>query len=132
MGLIMVPSVACVGHYFRRRRAFALGIIASGSSIGGIVLPLQLCIGTPALGECLSRARSRSMFKTSGFGWAVRTSAFIIFALLVVSSCLLRSRLPPKKGGPILDYTVLRNDWPLVFLTLSAFCSQLCVDLSSS
>src|SRR5438105_3915769 len=31
------PSVACISHWFRKRRAIAMGILYSGSSVGGVV-----------------------------------------------------------------------------------------------
>ncbi|KAK4228110.1 major facilitator superfamily domain-containing protein [Podospora fimiseda] len=40
--LITVPSFALVSQYFENNRAAALGIVVSGSSIGGIVFPITL------------------------------------------------------------------------------------------
>lgn len=38
--MIFYPAVGCVSTWFFRRRAFALGIMASGSSLGGVYAPL--------------------------------------------------------------------------------------------
>jgi MFS transporter, MCT family, solute carrier family 16 (monocarboxylic acid transporters), member 10 len=41
-GMCFNLAVALPTHYFHRRRAFALGIQASGSSVGGTVLPIMV------------------------------------------------------------------------------------------
>jgi MFS family permease len=33
-GFLFIPSVAIIATYFRKRRSFAIGLAASGSSIG--------------------------------------------------------------------------------------------------
>ena len=39
-GAIFGPSIAIVGHWFKKRRAIALAIVAIGSSAGGTVMPI--------------------------------------------------------------------------------------------
>jgi MFS family permease len=39
IGTIFLPSVSIIPQWFQRRRAFATGIVISGSSIGGICFP---------------------------------------------------------------------------------------------
>lgn len=57
MGLIQFPFMAAVIQYFDRRRAAALGVVISGSSIGGVVMPLAL---------------SKMLNSTNlGFGWSI-------------------------------------------------------------
>lgn len=58
-----------------------MGLVAIGSSIGGVIFPAILIKGIP----------------TIGFQWAVRTCALIILILLVFACFTLRSRFPPKK-----------------------------------
>lgn len=70
-----------------------MGIASTGSSLGGIVLAIQL----------------RRQFVTVGFPWAVRTSAFICLALLAAANLCLRTRLPPKRGGKVVDFSVYRD-----------------------
>ncbi|OCB87716.1 MFS general substrate transporter [Sanghuangporus baumii] len=55
------PALSIVGHYFKRRRALAMGIVAAGSSVGGVCLPIMF---------------SR-LFGTIGFAWSVRVAALI-------------------------------------------------------
>ena len=57
IGLLFVPSISVVTHYFTRRRAIAMGIVLSGSSLGAIV-------HTVMLNELLGRS--------TGFPWAIR------------------------------------------------------------
>jgi MFS family permease len=57
IGLLFVPSISIVTHYFTRRRAIAMGIVSSGSSLGAIVHTAML----NKLLDC-----------PAGFSWAIR------------------------------------------------------------
>lgn len=39
---IFTPAIACITTWFRQRRGLALGIVAGGSSLGGVFLPIML------------------------------------------------------------------------------------------
>ncbi|KAJ6014890.1 hypothetical protein N7540_009481 [Penicillium herquei] len=41
-GMILYPSFRCVATWFQERRALAMGITASCSSLGGVVLPILI------------------------------------------------------------------------------------------
>ncbi|KAK7414545.1 hypothetical protein QQX98_006572 [Neonectria punicea] len=82
MGLLTFPSMAAVSQYFDKRRAAALGVAISGSSIGGVVIPL-------ALSKMLTGS-------SLGFGWTVRIVGFVMLPLLVFSCVTVKSRLPPR------------------------------------
>jgi len=58
-----------------------MGLVAMGSSFGGVILPIMLIQLIPQI----------------GFGWAMRTCAFLILALLVVSNLTVQSRLKPSR-----------------------------------
>lgn len=73
----MVPS-----HWFLRRRAFANGLVASGSSIGGTVLPIA--------------ARKLIDHPNVGFPWCMRIFGFLGLATLIPSYFALRQRLVPQ------------------------------------
>jgi MFS family permease len=62
-GIAFIPAASSVSHWFRRRRATALGVLATGSSIGGIVYPVMI----------------NHLFPKIGFVWTVRAgSSFIV------------------------------------------------------
>lgn len=82
MGFLMFPALAAVSQYFDKRRAAALGLAVSGSSVGGIVLPI-------ALSKMLNSS-------SLGFGWSVRIVAFAILPLLSISCVTIKARLPPR------------------------------------
>lgn len=82
MGLLQFPAFAAVSQYFDKKRAAALGIVISGSSVGGIVIPIllsKLLNGT-----------------TLGFGWSVRVVGFLMVPFLCFASFTVRPRLPSR------------------------------------
>ncbi|ORY71475.1 monocarboxylate permease-like protein [Pseudomassariella vexata] len=82
MGLLQIPAFAAVSQYFDKNRAAALGLVASGSSIGGIVIPIAL---------------SKMLNETSlGFGWSVRIIGFLILPFMVLACLGIKARLPPR------------------------------------
>jgi len=86
-GMAFMPSVAIVGTYFSTRRSTAMGITATGSSIGGIIYPIVL----------------KKLIEELGFRWAVRVMAFIMLGTLLISVAVMRPRLPPRKSGPLIN-----------------------------
>ncbi|KAJ7263671.1 major facilitator superfamily domain-containing protein [Mycena haematopus] len=80
-GVMYVPSIAVVSHYFQRRRALAMVIVATGSSLGAVIHPVML-------NNTLSSS-------SLGFGNAVRASAGLVSVLLVIACLLMRPRLSP-------------------------------------
>ncbi|KAI0634088.1 MFS general substrate transporter [Trametes polyzona] len=78
IALLFSPSLAVLGHWFRKRRALAIGLTTGGSASGGVIFPILLEQLIPKL----------------GFGWAVRITAFILLACLIVSCLTIRTRLP--------------------------------------
>ncbi|KAI8989624.1 major facilitator superfamily domain-containing protein [Trametes punicea] len=78
ISLLFNPSIAVLGHWFRHRRALAIGLTTGGSALGGVLLPIIL----------------GRLMPTLGFGWAVRVVAFILAGCLVVACLTIRTRLP--------------------------------------
>lgn len=64
-GALFITATSVLPSYFSKKRALAMGISASGSSLGGVMYPIVFTYVQPVL----------------GFGWAVRIIGFI--AILV-------------------------------------------------
>ncbi|UNI19036.1 hypothetical protein JDV02_005256 [Purpureocillium takamizusanense] len=80
---IFLSTIGCVSGWFDRRRGLAFGVLATGSSVGGVVLPIML---------------SR-LISSAGYAWAMRIGAFLIAALLSVANVFIRLRQGiPKRG----------------------------------
>ncbi|KAK0120176.1 hypothetical protein ONS95_011582 [Cadophora gregata] len=106
MGLVQFPALAAVSQYFDKKRSAALGVAVSGSSIGGVVIPIAL---------------SKMLNSTSiGFGWSVRIIAFIITPLMAISCITIKARLPPRTTTFFIGsaFRSVRYD----LLIISLFC----------
>ncbi|KAI1609995.1 major facilitator superfamily domain-containing protein [Exophiala viscosa] len=82
-GCLFQPSVAIVSQYFERRRAFAMGIVQAGASLGGILTPIMV----------------NKLIPKVGFGWGVRSVGFLVFGLLVIANLSVSTRLPSRRRG---------------------------------
>ncbi|CDO77904.1 hypothetical protein BN946_scf184692.g2 [Trametes cinnabarina] len=82
IALLFSPSIAVLGHWFRRRRALAIGLTTGSSAVGGVVFPIIL----------------EQLIPRVGFGWAVRIIAFILLVCLSVACLTIRTRLPLSRN----------------------------------
>jgi MFS family permease len=105
-GLQFCPSMALVSTYFVKRRAFALGFTALGSCTGGVIFPV-------IVQQCLP---------TLGFPWTIRIIGFIMLVSNIVTIALYRTRLPPRKAGPLVDWASFR-ELPYALYCAGAFFS---------
>lgn len=76
--LLFTPSIACVGHFFYRKRGNATGVASTAGALGGIVFPLLL----------------QSLIPKLGFAWATRIMGFILLFLCILANLFITSRLP--------------------------------------
>ncbi|THC92341.1 hypothetical protein EYZ11_008185 [Aspergillus tanneri] len=76
------------GQYIKVKRGLAMGIVISGSSIGGVIWPI-------AINELLKKPNV-------GFGWTMRIVAFIMIPLLIIS-CLCCRPPAPSSVAPALQ-----------------------------
>jgi MFS family permease len=74
------PATNCAISWFLKKRAFAVGIVAAGSGLGGVILPIMV----------------NKLIPKVGFGWAMRIVAFLQLGLLVLANLTVRSRIPPR------------------------------------
>ncbi|KZT43090.1 MFS general substrate transporter [Sistotremastrum suecicum HHB10207 ss-3] len=73
MGFVYSPTMAVVSRHFHRRRSFAIGLVASGSSMGGVLYPIML----------------NHLFKSVGFRKAVLINASMNTTLLAIANFLI-------------------------------------------
>jgi MFS family permease len=80
---IFFAATPSVSTWFLHRRALALGLMVSGSGLGGVIFPIMV----------------DHLVNQVGFGWAMRSSAFLILGLLIIANITISSRLQhhPKK-----------------------------------
>ncbi|KAG5756173.1 hypothetical protein H9Q72_001070 [Fusarium xylarioides] len=93
--LLNSPAFASIAHFFDIWRGFATGIAMTAGSIGGIIFPIIM----------------QKLLPTIGFGWTVRVLGFIILALTVPCTLLMKSRLPRQEKVISIwpDLTVFSN-----------------------
>ncbi|KAF4337535.1 monocarboxylate transporter 2 [Fusarium beomiforme] len=92
--------------WFFNRRAAAYGIMVSGSSLGGVVLPIMM----------------DKMIKSVGFPWMMRTMAFMFLVLLSISCVTVKSRLPPRpKPFIVKDYINGLGELPILTTIIGFF-----------
>ncbi|KAH8895878.1 riboflavin transporter MCH5 [Thozetella sp. PMI_491] len=90
--------------WFNKKRAAAFGIMAAGSSLAGVVLPILMT----------------KMTESVGFPWALRTVAFIFMALLTVTCLTVKSRMPHKPKPFVLSNYTVAFKKPVFTLTVIA------------
>lgn len=105
MGFLQFPAMAAVSQFFNKKRAAALGIAISGSSIGGVVIPI-------ALSKMLNSS-------SLGFGWSVRIVGFIMIPLLGFACVAIKARLPPRNTRLFLWGAFKEPKFVLLTLALS-------------
>lgn len=86
-GCLFVPSVAILSTYFTTRLATAMGIAASGSSLGGVIYPIVF----------------RQLLPRIGFAWTTRTIGFIILGTLLLPNLCMRMRVLPATSRSLHD-----------------------------
>jgi MFS family permease len=92
-GLMFCPTLALLSTYFSKKRGLALGIAASGSATGGLVFPSIV----------------QQLLPRIGFPWTVRIVGFIVAGTLMIVNTFMRTRLPPRRAGPLVEWAAFRE-----------------------
>lgn len=92
-GILFTPTIALVATWFGPRRGLAIGLATTGNSAGGIVYPLIV----------------RQLIPRVGFAWTVRTLGLVTFVCLGTTLVSMRSRLPPRRSGPLVEWSAFRE-----------------------
>ncbi|KAM5497547.1 hypothetical protein McanMca71_007299 [Microsporum canis] len=103
---IFNPAMAAPQTYFREKRGLIAGLTVAGSSLGGVIFPLMVQHLLPSL----------------GFGWTMRTCAFLILGMLVYADLTITSNL---SHGPrpfkLMDYFRPLNELNFSLMWFSMF-----------
>ncbi|TIA03892.1 monocarboxylate permease-like protein-like protein [Aureobasidium pullulans] len=99
-------SMNSATSWFLKKRALVLGLLAAGSSLGGVIMPIMV----------------QRLIPRVGFGWAMRSVAFLILFMLVVANLTVTSRFPhsPK---PLVFKEFVRpfGELPFLLVTIGSF-----------
>ncbi|PWN28432.1 MFS general substrate transporter [Jaminaea rosea] len=98
-GIVFSLSVAVPAQWFSRRRATAFGILATGSSMGGVIFPIMI----------------NKLLPQVGFGWTMRIVGFIGVGMLTFSWFTLKTRLPPSIDVKAVGWKNVRFFDPAAF-----------------
>lgn len=103
-GLLFCPTLSLMSTYFTKKRSLAIGIAASGSATGGLVFP----------------AIVQQLLPKIGFPWTVRVLGFVMLILQAVTLTFSRTRLPPRKSGPLVEWGAFK-ELPYLLFSIGMF-----------
>ncbi|ROT35098.1 MFS general substrate transporter [Sodiomyces alkalinus F11] len=103
-GAAATVSMSAVISWFDRYRATAFGVMMSGSSVGGIVLPIMI----------------PKLIDRVGFPWAMRVVGLLFLFMLSISCLTIRSRLPPRPKPFVLKEYGMSLREPAMAATVAA------------
>lgn len=103
-GLVFAPTIANVSSYFVKRRTMAISLGACGGGTGGIVFPLM----------------ARQLLPHISFGWTLRAMGLVELVVYVIVLLLVRTRLPPRRSGPLVEIAAFK-ELPFSFFALGMF-----------
>ncbi|KAI1180974.1 MFS general substrate transporter [Nemania sp. FL0916] len=92
-GFLFCAAITTVATYFSKKRSFAIGLSAAGSVSGGLIYP----------------AMARQLLPQIGFPWTIRAMGFVMVASMVFVTAFMRSRLPPRRIGSLVEWSAFRE-----------------------
>ena len=92
-GCLFVPAVSILPSYFTTKIGMAIGLAASGSSMGGIIYPIVFYRLVPRI----------------GFAWSVRVLGFMALGTLLLPIFVMRTRVQPPKARALIDLTAFTD-----------------------
>ncbi len=106
LNCIFQAGTSTIPTWFFKKRGLAFGIMAAGSGLGGVIIPIMASHLIPEI----------------GYAWTLRTFGFMILALMAIAAVTVKSRLPPRPRPFRLHVFVEPwKDTKFVLVTLSGF-----------
>jgi len=106
LNCIFNASVGTVATWFFKNRGAAFGIMAAGSSLGGVIFPIM----------------TNHLIDQVGFGWSMRIVAFLILGLLIIANLTIKSRLPPTpRSFEFMHFVTPFKETPYWTLVVACF-----------
>ncbi|OTB09045.1 hypothetical protein M426DRAFT_316339 [Hypoxylon sp. CI-4A] len=104
MGILYMPGLSVPSSYFKSKKPLAVAIIASGAGSGGLVYPAMV----------------QQLLPRVGFGWTIRSMAFVTLFVSILINLLLRVRVPARRSGPLADLHAFK-ELPYIFFCVGFF-----------
>jgi predicted MFS family arabinose efflux permease len=92
-GCLFIPSITILPQYFKRKRALANGIAASGSSIGGVLFPVIFY----------------QLEGKIGFPWTIRVMGLLSLVTCTISISVMRLRFRPQDKRALLQVSAFKE-----------------------
>lgn len=105
-GCLFTPVLSTAASYFTTKRMFALAIVTTGTSTGGMIFP----------------AIAERLLNTTGFSWMIRVMGFVMLFNAIIILLLLRPRVPPRKGGPFVEWKAFLDPVYTLYVAGAFFC----------
>ncbi|KAF9266671.1 MFS general substrate transporter [Marasmius fiardii PR-910] len=106
MGLLFMPTLSIASHYFKKRRALAMGIMLSGGSLGAAIYPILL---------------NPLFMGNVGFAWGVRAASFLNLGFFTIANIIMKTRLPPRTNKKPIDMKEIFTDVPYMICNAGSF-----------
>jgi len=109
-GLCFTPALSVPSTWFLKKRGLAIGLVVSGTSLGGVIWPI-------AINRMLN-------FNRVSLGWTLRMVGFIQLALMIAATILIKSRLPRnllKDPPPVTKFLKDRTSMIFIFAAFLMF-----------
>jgi hypothetical protein len=107
-GCVFCPALAVLAPYWSKRRMIAIGIAACGSATGGLIFPSMV----------------RQLLPSVGFGWTMRAIGFVQLGTMIVAGFCLKPRIPPRRGGKLVEWSAFKELDYTFYATGSFFVSS--------
>ncbi|KAI8715921.1 RF-PROK-I domain-containing protein [Fusarium sp. LHS14.1] len=92
-GIVFAPTIANISTYFTKKKTIAISAAACGAATGGMVFPLI----------------AQQLMPKIGFRWTVRVMGLVVLVASILIMLLARTRLPPRKAGPLVELAAFKE-----------------------